>query len=156
MKRLNHYLQNRKRFSKAVQPLSRNRGPNITQNWHVCAMCCRTKVDCDVISGRNVKTMDCYVVVNIEVANFQYIKKIISWRLRQRRTSTIALSENAFEFRLTIEISVIWCTLTKYWYRIRIELLITILHCIYTTHYHYETNHVTIVNIINMNYIIIG
>ena len=51
------------------------------------------------MSGRNVKIIEGYVLVNVEVAsssNFRDIKK--SWR---RRTSTIALSENALAFRLT-------------------------------------------------------
>ena len=32
-------------------PLSRNGDPNITQNRHVYAICCRPEVDGDVISG---------------------------------------------------------------------------------------------------------
>ena len=53
--------------------------------------------------GRNVKTIEGYLVVNFEVASsssFRDIKKIISWR--RRRTLTIVLSKTAFAFRLRI------------------------------------------------------
>ena len=74
----------------------------MTKNLHVCTICFRPKVVYDVISGRNVKTIEGYPVVNFEVASSScfgdILKKIISWR--RRRTSTIALSENAFTFRL--------------------------------------------------------
>ena len=42
--------------------LSRNRDRNETENEHVYAMCCRPEVDGGVISGRNVKTVEGYVV----------------------------------------------------------------------------------------------
>ena len=76
----------------------------MTQNLHVCAICFRPEVVYDVISSQNVKTMEAYLVVNFEVAScntFRDIKKIISLRRRRRRL-TIALSENAFAFRLKI------------------------------------------------------
>ena len=41
-------------------------------------ICCRLEVDCDVISGRNVKTITDYVAVNFEAASsnsFRDIKK---------------------------------------------------------------------------------
>ena len=41
-------------------------------------MCCRPEVDCDVIFGRNEKTIVGYVVANFEVAisySFRDIKK---------------------------------------------------------------------------------
>ena len=47
--------------------------------------------------------MESNFLVNFEVASsnsFRDIKKKLSWCRRRRRTSTIALSENAFEFRL--------------------------------------------------------
>ena len=50
----------------------------MTKNEHVCAIFCRPEVDCDVISGRKVKTVLCYIVVNFEVAsssNFRDIPK---------------------------------------------------------------------------------
>ena len=68
-------------FSESVEPLSRSRDQNMTQDEHVCVICCRSKVDCYVISGQNVKTVLGYIVVNVEVASsssFRYIKKIIS------------------------------------------------------------------------------
>ena len=91
-------------FLTSIEPLSRNRDLNMTQNWHVYASYCRPEVDCDVISGRNVKTIMGYIVVKFQVASssgFGDIKKVISWR---QRTSMIALSENAFTFRAALVI----------------------------------------------------
>ena len=51
----------------------------MTQNEHVYATCCRPEVAGDVISGQNVKTIECYVVLNFEVGgfiSFRDIKKI--------------------------------------------------------------------------------
>ena len=76
----------------------------MTQNLHVCAICFRPEVVYEVISGRNIKTLEGYLVVNLEVAisnSFRDMKKIISWRRRRRRrTANIDDSENAFAFRL--------------------------------------------------------
>ena len=50
----------------------------MTQNLHVCTICCRPEVAYDVISGYNVKTVEGNPVVNFEVANsdsFRHIKK---------------------------------------------------------------------------------
>ena len=55
-------------FSESVEPLSRNRDPNLTQNEHVYAIFCRPEVAGDVVSGGNVKTVDDYVVLNCEAA----------------------------------------------------------------------------------------
>ena len=56
-----------------VELLSRNRDPNLTQNLHVnlhvCMICCRPEVVYDVISGRNVSTIEGYLLVNFEVAS---------------------------------------------------------------------------------------
>ena len=41
----------------------------MTQNEHVYAICCQPEVGDDVISGKNVKTIECYAVLNIEVAS---------------------------------------------------------------------------------------
>ena len=41
----------------------------MTQNEHAYAICCRTEVANDVISGRNVKTTEGYIVVNFEIAS---------------------------------------------------------------------------------------
>ena len=91
-----------KTFSESVEPLVGNRDPNRTQNLHVCTICFRPEVVCDVFSGRNVKTIEGYFAVNFEVASSNsfrdiFFKKLISWR---RRTSTIALSETQKRFRL--------------------------------------------------------
>ena len=67
-----------KTFSESAEPLSRNRDPNRIQNLHVCTICCRPEVVYDVISGRPVKTIEGYHVVNFEVAisnSFRYIQK---------------------------------------------------------------------------------
>ena len=42
----------------------------MTQNERLYEICCRPEVDDDVISGRNVKTIEGYIVVNFEVASF--------------------------------------------------------------------------------------
>ena len=41
----------------------------MTQNEHVYAICCCPEVDDDVISGRNVKTIAGYIVVDFKVAS---------------------------------------------------------------------------------------
>ena len=56
-------------FSQSVEPLLRNRDPNMTQNEHVYAICCRPEEGDDVISGQNGKTIDDYVSVNFQVVN---------------------------------------------------------------------------------------
>ena len=51
----------------------------MNQNEHVYAICCRSEVAGDVISGETVKTTEGYAVLNFEVAsfsNFWDIKKI--------------------------------------------------------------------------------
>ena len=65
-------------FRESVELLSRNCDPNMTQNEHVCVICCRPEVGCDVISGEKVETVLGYIVVNFEVAissRFRDIKK---------------------------------------------------------------------------------
>ena len=42
----------------------------MTQNGHVCAICYRPNVYCDVISGQNIRTTLGYVAVNFEDASF--------------------------------------------------------------------------------------
>ena len=49
----------------------------MTQNEHVCAIYCLLEVNCDVISGRTVKTVMGYAVVNIEVASFSNFLDIL-------------------------------------------------------------------------------
>ena len=46
----------------------------MTQNAHVYAICCRLEFAGDVISGENVKTNECYAVLNFEdasISNFR-------------------------------------------------------------------------------------
>ena len=57
-------------FSESVEPLSRNRDPNMTHNEYVYAICCRPEVDGDVISSENAKTIEGYAVLNLEIASF--------------------------------------------------------------------------------------
>ena len=57
-------------YSESVEPLSRNRDPNMTQNEHVYAICCRSEVAGDVVSSENVKTTECYSLLNFEAASF--------------------------------------------------------------------------------------
>ena len=51
-----------------ARPFGPNRDPNMAQNRDACAICCQLELDCAVISGRNVKTIVRYVVINFEVA----------------------------------------------------------------------------------------
>ena len=69
MKPLNRIFQYCKTFLKSIEPLSRNRDPHMTQNEHVYAICCRQEVGDDVISSRNAKTVEGYVLVHFEVAS---------------------------------------------------------------------------------------
>ena len=39
----------------------------MTQNEHIYAICCRPEVDDNVIFGRNVKTIEGYIVVNFKL-----------------------------------------------------------------------------------------
>ena len=48
----------------------------MSQNEHVYAFCSRPEVGGDFISGRNVKTIRGYVVVNFEVASSSSIRGI--------------------------------------------------------------------------------
>ena len=108
MKHLTHSFQNSKLFENRLNHSYWKIHTNMAQNEHVYAICCQPEVaGDDVISSENVNTVDGYATLNFEVASFSSFrdiqKKIISWRRRQ--TLTIALSENAFAFRLkkTIE-----------------------------------------------------
>ena len=56
-------------MSESVEPLSRNLDANVTQNEYVYAICCRPKVAGDVISGRNVTTIEGYALLHFEVAS---------------------------------------------------------------------------------------
>ena len=48
----------------------------MSKNEHVYAICFRLEVVGDVISGENVKTIEGYVLLNIEVASFSSIRDI--------------------------------------------------------------------------------
>ena len=64
------------KYSKSVEPLWRYRDLNMTKIEHVFAICRRPEPDDDVISGPNVKTTECYVVVNFEVASSSRFRDI--------------------------------------------------------------------------------
>ena len=65
MKHLNRCFQNCKPF----QNRSNHYREIMTQNLHVCTTCIRLEMVYDVISGRNVKTIKGYLVINFEVAS---------------------------------------------------------------------------------------
>ena len=48
----------------------------MTQNLHVCTICCRPEVVYGVISGRNVRTMEGYLAINFEVATSNSFRDI--------------------------------------------------------------------------------
>ena len=56
-------------MQKSVEPLSRNRDPNITQNEHVYAICSRPEVAGDVISSENVRAIEGYALLEFELAS---------------------------------------------------------------------------------------
>ena len=62
-------------LSESVEPLSRNRDANFTQNEHVYAICCRPEVVGDGISGGNVTTVESYNVLNFEVVSFNSFRE---------------------------------------------------------------------------------
>ena len=57
-------------FSESVEPSSRNRDPNMTKNEHVYVIFCRPEVAGVVVSGRNVKTIEGYVILPFKAASF--------------------------------------------------------------------------------------
>ena len=48
----------------------------MTQNFHVCTICFRPEVVYDVLSGRNVNTIEGYLEVNVEVAGSKSFRDI--------------------------------------------------------------------------------
>ena len=63
-------------LSESVEPLSRNRDPQMTTNLHVCTICLRPEVVYDVISGRNLKTLYGHLLVNLELASSNSFRDI--------------------------------------------------------------------------------
>ena len=61
---------------KSVELLSRNCDPNMIQNEHVYAICCRPEVAGDIVSGANVKTVEGYAALNFEAACFSSFRDI--------------------------------------------------------------------------------
>ena len=69
MKPLKHSFKNCNFFIESVEPLSRNRHQNMTQNEHVYAIWCRPEVAGDVIYGEKCK--ECrglYALLHFEAA----------------------------------------------------------------------------------------
>ena len=60
----------------------------MTQNIHICTICCRPEVVYDVISGRNVQTMERYIAINFEVAI--YIALMVSEIFKKNNFVTAA------------------------------------------------------------------
>ena len=101
----NQCFQNYKHFLESVKPLSRNCDPNVAKNGKVYAICCRPEAAGDVTSGENVKTIEGYAVLNVEVASvssFRDNKKNHFVTAAETAVESIALSENAFAVRLKI------------------------------------------------------
>ena len=65
----------------------------MTQNWDVCATCCRPEVDCDVISARNVKPVVVHLVINIEAASCNRFRNI----LQQKYFAMAAAETNIYD-----------------------------------------------------------
>ena len=57
----------RQNVNQSVEPLSRNRDANVTQNGHVYAICCQPEVAGDVTSGENAKTVKGNVLLSFDV-----------------------------------------------------------------------------------------
>ena len=55
----------------------------MTQNEHVYASCCQQEVAGDVISGRDVKTIDGYMLVNFEASDLSSIGDIPNKKARE-------------------------------------------------------------------------
>ena len=66
----------------------------MTKNDHVYANCCRPEVAGNVISGRNVKTIENYVLVNFEVASSSSFRD----RLKNQFPTTICILMVALKF----------------------------------------------------------
>ena len=69
MKHLNYTFQNCKPFRNWLNHYGEIMTRTVTKNEHIYAICCRPEIVGDVISGWNVKTVERYVVVNLEVAS---------------------------------------------------------------------------------------
>ena len=50
----------------------------MTPNKHVYAICCRLEVAGNIVSGKNVKTVENYAVLHFEVASFSSFEDIKS------------------------------------------------------------------------------
>ena len=48
----------------------------MTQNEHICAICCRPKIAGDVSSSKRVKTVEGYALLNFAVARFSSFRDI--------------------------------------------------------------------------------
>ena len=109
MKPLNHGFQRCKTLSELVEPVSRNGDPNVTQNLHVCTICCRPEADYNVVSGRNIKIIEGYLVVNFEVAISNSFRDIFKKSLRDSSEAAEADIEDSIK-RKRIRVS-----LKNYW-----------------------------------------
>ena len=70
------FLQSCKPFFKSIEPLSRNHDPKMTQYEHT-RLCDLLPIG-EVVSGRNVKTVDGCLAVNFEVASCSSFRRNIT------------------------------------------------------------------------------
>ena len=77
-------------FSNLVEPLLRNCDQNLAQIGHAYAIYCRPKVARDVISGRNVKTIEGYEVLNFENASSSSFKSFQKDHFVTVKSATVA------------------------------------------------------------------
>ena len=76
----------------------------MTQNEHVYAICCRPGVAGDVISSINVKTIECYAVLNFEVASFSSFRDSLSLKNRSCRFREIARCHLHIDWLILVQI----------------------------------------------------
>ena len=72
---------------------------------NVYAICCRPKVAGDIISGDNLKTIECYAVLDCEVASFSSFRDIEKNRFVTATEAEIDDSSNRKRIRVSLEYS---------------------------------------------------
>ena len=108
MTHLNHIFQNCKPF--------RNRHPNMIQNEHVYAICCRPEVAGDVIYGEDVQTFRYFVCVcvNLWAASFSSFQEHRNQPfnvMRRRRQVTLPIEiSSLYSYSTSIHTTDLSCT----------------------------------------------
>ena len=83
----------------------------MTENEHVYAICCRPEVAGDVIPGKNVKTIECYAVLDFEVASFSSsrdIKKIHFVTAAEAVSEVADIDDSIKRKRILVLLNKIW------------------------------------------------